>query len=105
MHRLAQTHGDRIARDHGLTMQQWELLVRLRRAGGSLDQRELCCGFGVALLDRFGLGSAVLANRRARQFHVTRDRTDALLTDQMTAPDLGNHIHEQHPRFSGQTAG
>jgi DNA-binding MarR family transcriptional regulator len=29
-------------------MQQWELLVRLRRAGGALDQRELCCGFGVA---------------------------------------------------------
>jgi DNA-binding MarR family transcriptional regulator len=48
VHLLAQTHADRIARDHGLTMQQWELLVRLRRAGGSLDQRELCCGFGVA---------------------------------------------------------
>jgi MarR family transcriptional regulator, transcriptional regulator for hemolysin len=48
VHRLAQAHGDRIARDHALTMQQWELLVRLRRAGGSLDQRELCCGFGVA---------------------------------------------------------
>jgi DNA-binding MarR family transcriptional regulator len=48
VHRLAQAHADRIARDHGLTMQQWELLVRLRRAGGSLDQRELCCGFGVA---------------------------------------------------------
>jgi MarR family transcriptional regulator, transcriptional regulator for hemolysin len=48
VHRLAQAHGDRIARDHSLTMQQWELLVRLRRAGGSLDQRELCCGFGVA---------------------------------------------------------
>jgi DNA-binding MarR family transcriptional regulator len=48
VHLLAQAHGDRIARDHGLTMQQWELLVRLRRAGGSLDQRELCCGFGVA---------------------------------------------------------
>jgi DNA-binding MarR family transcriptional regulator len=48
VHLLAQSHADRIARDHGLTMQQWELLVRLRRAGGSLDQRELCCGFGVA---------------------------------------------------------
>ena len=48
VHLLAQAHADRIARDHGLTMQQWELLVRLRRAGGSLDQRELCCGFGVA---------------------------------------------------------
>jgi DNA-binding MarR family transcriptional regulator len=48
VHLLAQAHGDRIARGHGLTMQQWELLVRLRRAGGALDQRELCCGFGVA---------------------------------------------------------
>src|SRR3978361_879668 len=47
VHLLAQAHGDRIARDHGLTMQQWELLVRLRRAGGALDQRELCCGLGV----------------------------------------------------------
>ena len=56
-------------------------------------------------VDWFGLGPAMLANRRARQFQVTRDRTDALLADQMTAPDLGNHIHEQHPRFSGQTAG
>lgn len=48
VHLLAQAHADRIARDHGLTMQQWELLVRLRRAGGSLDQRELCGGFGVS---------------------------------------------------------
>jgi DNA-binding MarR family transcriptional regulator len=45
---LAQAHADRIAREHGLTMQQWELLVRLRRAGGSLDQRALCCGLRVA---------------------------------------------------------
>jgi MarR family transcriptional regulator for hemolysin len=48
VHFLAQAHADRTARAHGLTMQQWELLVRLRRAGGALDQRELCCGFGVA---------------------------------------------------------
>jgi MarR family transcriptional regulator, transcriptional regulator for hemolysin len=48
VHFLAQAHADRIARAHGLTMQQWELLVRLRRAGGALDQRELCGGLGVA---------------------------------------------------------
>jgi DNA-binding MarR family transcriptional regulator len=48
VHFLAQAHADRVARAHGLTMQQWELLVRLRRAGGAIDQRELCCGFGVA---------------------------------------------------------
>jgi hypothetical protein len=59
----------------------------------------------VALVDWFGLGAAMLAHRRARQFQGTRNRADALLADQMTAPDLGNHIHEQHPRFSGQTAG
>jgi DNA-binding MarR family transcriptional regulator len=48
VHFLAQAQADRIARAHGLTMQQWELLVRLRRAGGALDQRELCGGLGVA---------------------------------------------------------
>ena len=46
--RLAQVAADRIAREHGLTMQQWELLARLRRAGGALDLRDLCCGLGVA---------------------------------------------------------
>ncbi len=46
--RLAQTAADRIAREHGLTMQQWELLARLRRAGGAVDLRDLCCSFGVA---------------------------------------------------------
>jgi DNA-binding MarR family transcriptional regulator len=48
VHFLAQAHADRVARAHGLTMQQWEMLVRLRRAGGALDQRELCCALGVA---------------------------------------------------------
>jgi hypothetical protein len=41
----------------------------------------------------------MLANRWARQFQITRDRTDALLANQMTAPDLGNHIHEQQPQI------
>jgi len=63
------------------------------------------CRLLVTAIDRFGLGPAMFANGRARQLQVTRDRTDALPADQMTAPDLGNHIHEQHPRFSGQTAG
>jgi len=43
--------------------------------------------------------------RPGEQFQVTRDRADALLADQTTAPDLGNHIHEQHPRFSSAKAG
>jgi homogentisate 1,2-dioxygenase len=29
---------------------------------------------------------------------------DALLADQMAAPDLGNQIHEQHPRLSSANA-
>jgi len=47
VNRLAQAHADRIARRHGLTMQQWELLRRLRCCSGPADQRELCCAFGV----------------------------------------------------------
>jgi DNA-binding MarR family transcriptional regulator len=47
VNRLAQAHADRIARRHGMTMQQWELLRRLRCCDGPADQRELCCSFGV----------------------------------------------------------
>ena len=47
VNRLAQAHADRIARRHGMTMQQWELLRRLRCSSGPADQRELCCAFGV----------------------------------------------------------
>jgi DNA-binding MarR family transcriptional regulator len=46
-HLLAQLLGDRIARSHGVTLQQWELLHRLHCAGGAADQRDLCCDFGV----------------------------------------------------------
>jgi DNA-binding MarR family transcriptional regulator len=47
VNRLAQAHGDRIARRLGMTMGQWELLRRLRCCSGPADQRELCCAFGV----------------------------------------------------------
>lgn len=47
VNRLAQAHADRIARRHGLTMQQWELLTRLRCCSGPADQHELCRSFGV----------------------------------------------------------
>jgi DNA-binding MarR family transcriptional regulator len=47
VNRLAQAQADRIARRHGMTMQQWELLRRLRCCSGPADQRELCCAFGV----------------------------------------------------------
>lgn len=47
VNRLAQVHADRIARRHGLTMQQWELLTRLRCCSGPADQHDLCRSFGV----------------------------------------------------------
>ena len=47
VNRLAQVHADRIARRHGMTMQQWELLTRLRCCTGPADQHELCRSFGV----------------------------------------------------------
>jgi DNA-binding MarR family transcriptional regulator len=47
VNRLAQVHADRIARRHGMTMQQWELLTRLRCCPGPADQHELCRSFGV----------------------------------------------------------
>jgi hypothetical protein len=50
------------------------------------------------------MGSAVLTNRRTRQLQVTRNRADALPANQMSAPDFGNHIHEQHPRNSSSKA-
>jgi hypothetical protein len=65
-----------------------------------------CIGVGCLSDDRsFGLGAAMFANCQARQFQVTRDRTNTLLADQMTALDLGNHSHKQHPRFSSPNAG
>ena len=48
VNRLVQQAGDRIAREHGLTMQQWELLARLTRAGAPADQARLACGLHVS---------------------------------------------------------
>src|SRR5215475_9992233 len=47
LNRLVQQAGDRLAREHGLTMQQWELLARLSRAGEPVDQARLACGLHV----------------------------------------------------------
>jgi hypothetical protein len=44
-------------------------------------------------IDHFALGSQVLAHRRAGQLQIARNRTDALATDQMTAPDFGYDFH------------
>jgi DNA-binding MarR family transcriptional regulator len=98
-HLLAQLLGDRIAREHGLTMQQWELLHRLRRAGGEEDQRELCCRFGVtpptftALVDtaeRRGWIERLPhpADRRRRRLALTPAGA-ALVA---AAPDLGREL-------------
>ncbi len=62
-------------------------------------------GLLAAPIDWFGLSSAMLANGGTGQLQVTRNRADALLADQTTAPDLGNHIHQQHPRHSGGKTG
>jgi hypothetical protein len=70
-----------------------------------LERPQHRCWLLVTAIDRFRLGAAMFANRGARQFQVSRDRTDALLADQMTAPDLGNLIHKQHPRSSSVNAG
>ena len=54
---------------------------------------------------RLALAAAMLAHRGTGQVQITRDRADALLADQMTTTDLGNHIHGQHPRFPSAKAG
>jgi len=56
-------------------------------------------------IDRFPLGPAMLADRGAGQLPVTRNRADALLVDQMPAPNFGYRIHVQQPRFSSVNAG
>jgi DNA-binding MarR family transcriptional regulator len=96
---LAQAAADRIAREHGVTMQQWELLMRLRRAGGTVDQRELCCAFGVApatlsaLLDAAAERGLVeraehVTDRRRRVVRLT-GAGEALLD---AAPHLGREV-------------
>jgi DNA-binding MarR family transcriptional regulator len=97
--RLAQAAADRIAREHGLTMQQWELLARLRRAGGAVDLRELCCSIGVApptltaLLDAaeergFILRSPHPDDRRRRRVALTPAGDTALAA----TPHLGREV-------------
>ena len=97
--RLAQAAADRIAREHGLTMQQWELLARLRRAGGAGDVRELCCGFGVApptltaLLDAAEERGWILRSphpddRRRRRVELTPAGDEALAE----TPHLGREV-------------
>jgi MarR family transcriptional regulator for hemolysin len=96
---LAQSAADRIAREHGLTMQQWELLMRLRQAGGGADQRELCCAFGVApatfsvLLDAVAERGLVereqhLVDRRRRIVRLT----PAGLAQLDATPHLGREV-------------
>jgi uncharacterized protein (DUF2252 family) len=66
---------------------------RVRAAPNGLNDRDQT--ESVIAIDR----NSQFTHCRARQFQVTRDRTDALLADQMTAPDLGNHILKQHPEI------
>ena len=97
--KLAQAAADRIAREHGLTMQQWELLARLRHAGGAVDLRELCCSFGVspptltALVDTaegrgWILRSPHPGDRRRRRVELTPAGELAIAS----APHLGREV-------------
>jgi len=80
-------------------MQQWELLARLRRAGGAVDLRQLCCSFGVApptltaLLDAaedrgFILRSPHPDDRRRRRVELTPAGDTALAA----TPHLGREV-------------
>jgi DNA-binding MarR family transcriptional regulator len=100
VHFLAQAQADRIARAHGLTMQQWELLVRLRRAGGSLDQRELCCGLGVAPATMSALiDSACERGLVAREAHPGDRRRR-----RVTLSDAGRSRIEEVPHLGREIA-
>jgi MarR family transcriptional regulator for hemolysin len=99
VNRLAQAHADRIARRHGLTMQQWELLKRLRCCSGPADQRELCGSFGVtpptlsALIDSaeergWIRRSAHPGDRRRRRIELTAAGAELIAA----VPHLGREV-------------
>jgi DNA-binding MarR family transcriptional regulator len=84
VNRLVQQAGDRIAREHGLTMQQWELLARLTRAGAPADQARLACGLHISAPTLTALVDTVsergLVERRA--YPDDRRRRLVVLTDE-----------------------
>jgi DNA-binding MarR family transcriptional regulator len=84
VNRLVQQSGDRIAREHGLTMQQWELLARLTRAGAPVDQGRLACGLHVSAPTLTALVDAVSERGLVeRQAHPDdRRRRLVVLTDE-----------------------
>jgi DNA-binding MarR family transcriptional regulator len=99
--RLAQSHGDRIARRHGMTIGQWELLRRLRCCSGPADQRELCCAFGVtpptltALIDSAEERGWIRRiphpdDRRRRRIELTDAGAEAIAA----VPHLGREVDE-----------
>ena len=72
---------------------------------GRLERTQHRRRLPVSAIQWFAHGAAMLAHRGTGQVQVTRDRADALLADQMTTTDLGNHIHGQHPRSPSAKAG
>jgi DNA-binding MarR family transcriptional regulator len=99
VNRLAQVHADRIARRHGMTMQQWELLTRLRCCTGPADQHELCRSFGVtpptlsALIDSaeergWIRRSAHPGDRRRRRIELTAAGAELIAS----LPHLGREV-------------
>jgi DNA-binding MarR family transcriptional regulator len=102
VNRLVQQAGDRLAREHGLTMQQWELLARLTRAGEPVDQGRLACGLHIAAPTLTALVDA--ASERGlveRQPHPEdRRRRLVLLTDEGRAqlqrtPHVGRSVGQR----------
>ena len=58
----------------------------------------------LAAVEWLALTAAMFTHSRPGQVQITGDRTDTLLADEVTTPDLGNQIHDQHPRFSNAKA-
>jgi MarR family transcriptional regulator for hemolysin len=110
LHLLAQALGDRLAREQGLTMQQWELLMLLRCCGGSIAQRDACRHFAVSPPTLTSLVDAAERrgwierstnrdDRRQRRIELTPDGR-ALIE---SAPHLGRKVDERMTRgFSPQ---
>jgi DNA-binding MarR family transcriptional regulator len=102
---LAQAQADRLAREEGLTMQQWELLMRLRHAPAPLDQRALGCAMAVTPPTVTALVDAAEERGLVRREPHPQDRrrrlvalTDAGQAALTRAPHLGREVGRRMTR-------
>jgi DNA-binding MarR family transcriptional regulator len=102
VNRLVQQTGDRIAREHGLTMQQWELLARLTGASAPVDQGRLACGLHVSAPTLTALVDAVSERGLVeRQAHPDdRRRRRVVLTEEgrsqlQRTPHVGRSVGQR----------